>query len=175
VDHLLPSPMHALPPAAAWWCRRTGSGGTQERLTLEALRAAAPTSTDDKAHYATVTGGCLAVLRGASHLGLTGCMSAHAHNYAGVHSARLSLCSSDWECIRSHPAVSLCCPAATFAMINPEQSLYYMANPENNRKVRKALRRARAARNHHNVRGRATAKQGLQRGWHGLQFACKAL
>ncbi|KAI7845557.1 hypothetical protein COHA_000848 [Chlorella ohadii] len=59
--------------------KRTGSGAGADRETLEAFRAAAPASTEDKPRYATVT--------------------------------------------------------ATFSFINADQALYYMANPENNRKV----------------------------------------
>ena len=43
-----------LPPPA---CRRSGAGGAQERATLEVFRAGAPATTEDKPHYATVTGG----------------------------------------------------------------------------------------------------------------------
>lgn len=41
-----------------------------------------------------------------------------------------------WQRLIAAPAAD---PAATFSFINADQALYYMANPENNRKVANVL------------------------------------
>ena len=88
---------------------------------MESFRAACPATVEEKPHYSTVTGTLRCALRFA------------------VLVTRLS---SVPPCPRRPPLDPPRLPpparpthAATFAMINADQALYYMANPENNRKV----------------------------------------